>query len=395
MNTDRLPNASYKGFSNLVWINDTLTQGYKKVLHEYPNRNRGFIENLGLSMLRGSVTFRVYNTLDNNNIDTFDTILRSNGAGNLVSPISGTIPDMEVLTWTKRSADNILGHVEYTVEFAQTSPNQYPIQTDSNTGFIDRKKDELFDINATALVNVWNSVQNKATQTQAALQKVRDTGNTLINVAKQVESASGVLNDFTNTVNVLINDTARLIQSPQVLADQINLAFGALEDAVDNASNLFDIVSGYFSFSSGDSNAIGTGGIQTEIQENQDAINNLISINALAIGYVVATTIEYNTFDDLNIVREKLNDEFNKIPADIDVDVLSTIQEIQVNADRVLDVQALQLPRVETQTVNQQPLGILVYSLYGSLDSYNDIYNLNNIRDAAAVSGQVLTLSNI
>ena len=394
MNTNRLPNASYKGIP-FSWTSNTMDSGNKSTLHEYPNRDRGFVENLGKSIKQFTLQCEIYNTLDNDSIEEFEQALENGKAtaGDLVLPLRGTIKDIQVLRYSTTEDLNKLGFIKYTVEFAQTSPNQYPTSTESNTGFLDRVKDRLLGENTEAFNNAWNTVKNKRTQTQKALQKVRETGRVLTSTAKSVEGASALLSDFANTISVLTNDTARLIQSPQTLAEQLKIGFESLENSVSNSRILFDIVGNYFNFSAGDDNAIGIGGIQKEVQENQNAINNLIKTNAIAIGYTISTIIDYENVQELTQFREKLKNAYDSLPENLDADVFASLEEIQVNANRILDRQTLTLPTLETITVNKQPFGVLMYSLYGNLDSYNDVYNINDFTDVKRVSGEILIIA--
>lgn len=393
MNTLRLPKASYKGFTNLHWLSDNISSGYKKTLHEYPNRNRGFIENLGLSILKGSATFRVYNAVDNDNIDAFERVLKSEGAGTLTCPTLGTVEDMEVISWTSQRSGNGLGYVEYTVEFAQTSPNQYPTSTNTNTSFLDRLKAKLLGDNVEAFDNAWNSIKNKKTQTEKALAKIRETGKVMVDIAKRVEGAGSLISDFSNTISVLTTDAVRLMNSPRELATQINIGFDSLEASIENTQVLFNVVASYFGYNAGDTNAIGKGGTQRQIRENQQGINNLIRSGALASAYVYATILEYKTTNELNATKQKLKNEYDDLIQQLPDDIALTLQEIQTNADRLFDRQILTLPTLETIDVNKQPLGVLVYSYYGSLDNYDNIYNINNIKDARQISGAITIIS--
>jgi prophage DNA circulation protein len=389
MNTLRLPDASYKGFDELVWVGGSLKQGYKKVSHEYPNKDRGYIENLGLSILQGSVVFDVYNSQDNDTIIQFENILRSKGAGTLVLPTQGAFEDIEMMSWQSKSDDKNLGVIQYTIEFAQTSPNQYPTTTNTNISFFDRLKDKILGDNVDAFDNAWNTIKNKRTQTQKALAKIQKTGKDMINLAKKVEGAGSLLSEFSNTIAVVINSASRLANSPRELATQLKIGFDSLESNIPNARVLYNVVGSYFGFSSGDANAVGNGGIQAEIRQNQQAINNLIRTNALAIGYVAATLIDYKTSNELNEFRQTLKNEYDNLLEQIPDEILQSLEELQVNANRFFDRQVLTLPSLQTINVNTQPLGVLVYSFYGNLDEYDNIYNINNIRDARQVSGNV------
>ena len=395
MNLARLPNASYKGFTDLHWLRDSINSGYKKVLHEYPNRDRGYIENLGLSILKGSATFRVYNTVDNSTVEAFERVLKDGvtTAGTLVLPTLGTVEDMEVLTWSSQRSDTTLGFVEYTIEFAQTSPNQYPTSTNTNTSFLDRLKNKLLGDNVDAFDKAWNSIKNKKTQTEKALAKIRQTGKTMIDIAKRVEGAGSLVSDFANTISVLTSDAVRLANSPRELATQLKLGFDSLEQSIENTEVLFNVLAGYFGYNSGDTNAIGKGGIQKQIQENQQGINNVIRSNALASAYVFATLLEYKTTNELNEIRELLKNEYDDLFEKLPDGIAETLQEIQTNANRLFDRQILTLPTLETLNINKQPLGVFVYSYYGSLDNYDNIYNINDIKDARQVSGAITVVS--
>jgi hypothetical protein len=211
----------------------------------------------------------------------------------------------------------------------------------------------------------------------------------MISLAKKVEGAGSLLSEFSNTIAVVINSASRLANSPRELATQLKIGFDSLESNIANARVLYNVVGSYFGFSSGDTNAVGNGGIQTEIRQNQQAINNVIRTNALAIGYVAATLIDYKTSNELNEFRQTLKNEYDNLLEQIPDEILQSLEELQVNANRFFDRQVLTLPSLQTINVNTQPLGVLVYSFYGNLNEYNNIYNINNIRDARQVSGNI------
>jgi len=395
MNLARLPNASYKGFKDLHWLNDSISSGYKKILHEYPNRDRGYIENLGLSILKGSATFRVYNTVNNSTVEAFERVLKDGvtSAGTLVLPTLGTVEDMEVLTWSSQRNESKLGYVEYTIEFAQTSQNQYPASTNINTSFLDRLKNKLLGDNVAAFDKAWNSIKNKKAQAEKALAKIRQTGKAMVDIAKRVEGAGSLVSDFANTISVLTSDAVRLANSPRELATQLKLSFDSLEQSIQNTQVLFNVLKGYFGYNIGDANAIGVGVIQKQIQENQQGINNVIRSNALASAYVFSTLLEYKTTNELNEVRELLKNEYDDLFEKLPDEIAETLQEIQTNANRLFDRQILTLPTLETLNINKQPLGVFLYSYYGSLDNYENIYNINNVKDARQISGQITVVS--
>lgn len=394
MNLARLPNASYKGFTDLHWLNDSISSSYKKILHEYPNRDRGYIENLGLSILKGSATFRVYNTVDNSTVEAFERVLKDGvtSAGTLVLPTLGTVEDMEVLTWSSQRNESKLGYVEYTIEFAQTSPNQYPASTNINTSFLDRLKNKLLGDNVAAFDKAWNNIKNKKAQAEKALAKIRQTGKAMVDIAKRVEGAGSLVSDFANTISVLTSDAVRLANSPRELATQLKLGFDSLEQSIENTQVLFNVLKGYFGYNAGDTNAIGSGRIQKQIQENQQGINNVIRSNALASAYVFSTLLEYKTTNELNEVRGLLKNEYDDLFEKLPDEIAETLQEIQTNANRLFDRQILTLPALETLNINKQPLGVFLYSYYGSLDNYENIYNINDVKDARQVSGIITVI---
>lgn len=393
MNTSRLPNASYKGFDQLFYVDDSINDTNKVALHEYPNRDGGYVEELGWAIKQITVKFRVFNTLNNDTVDEWERVLATSGGGTLILPLQGSFENMVIVSKIKNATTENLGYIEYTLNFAQTTPSQYPTSTNSNTSFLDRLKNKILGDNVDAFEKAWNSLKNKKTQTEKALSKVRATGNAMVDIAKRVEGTGSLISDFANTISVLTSSAVRLVNSPRELATQIQIGFDSLEQNIENTQILFNVFSSYFGYNVGDNNTIGVGQIQTQIQKNQEAINNVIRSNALAESYVFSTLLEYNTVNELNDVRQKMQNEYDDLFEKLPDDIAITLEELQVNTNRLLDRQVLTLPRLEVINVNPQPLAFLVYSLYGSLDNYDTIYNINNVKDARQVSGAITIIS--
>ena len=396
MNTNRFPNASYKGIG-FYWAEHSYTHGTKNVLHEYPNRDRGYIENLGNTIKQWSLKCDISNAVNSNNINEFEEILETGKkqAGNLILPYRGIISNVQVLSYSTTESKNSIGLIRYAVEFAQTSESIYPTSTNASVGFLDRLKDELLNDNIKAFVNKWNAVKNKALQTQEAFNKVAKTGRELNSLANKVEGAGFLLSGFTNSIISLTQDTRKLIQSPSVLATNLKMGFEALEGSIEDVDILYDVVAQYFDFSGGNVNYNATGNIIKESEENQEAVNNLIKTNAIAIAYTIAPLLTYKIRSDVVDTRDAINNAYDTLPEDIDNDIYVKLQTIQINSNKILDNISVSLPTIQSITVERQPLVILVYSLYGSLALYDEIYELNNFIDSSCVEGEVLIFANI
>jgi hypothetical protein len=207
-----------------------------------------------------------------------------------------------------------------------------------------------------------------------------------------VAGAGDGINDFTTSINEIVNNSQALVNSPSVLAQRLTNSFNSLEVAFDNAQNVFDSVKNLMGFKN-DTVPTGNSNTRNNILENQRLTNNLITVNSFAIAYNQASQVDYKNQNELSNNIKILEDNFKKISG-LDRDSLLELQRIRIEFQKVINDLSISLPKVSNFETNKIPLNVLIYQLYGSLDKKEDLKELNKFKDTSQIEGTIKILSN-
>lgn len=389
-NIAKLPEASYNGV-RFLYQSSSINGGRKTVTHEYPNSDIRFVEDLGGLRKTYNIEAIIDNNSNNNQRDALITALDAkNILGKLVHPEYG-VKQVKLINYTINNSKSSLGITSFSIVFEEADQAVVG-EIASNTGFLSRLRSIAGENISSKLESGWNTFTKVKEGFDKTNQIIGDTGREIGRVAGLVAGASDGVNDFATSINEIVNNTQSLVNSPSALADRLTNSFNALEVAFDNSQDVFDSVKNLIGFKNDE---VVTGDSQTSqaTLENQDLINNLITVNTFAIAYNQAAQINYKNQNDLNSNIKILEDGFKNITG-LDRDSQTELQRIRIEFQKVTNDLSISLPKVSDFTTNKIPLNVLTYQLYSSLDKKNDIRDLNKFRDTNEIEGTIKILSN-
>lgn len=400
LDTSKLPDASFKDFPFLWQSQNIDNAGRKTVSHKYPDSSVRFVEDLGGSNDDFTIVAEIDYSADFSARNNFIDILKQEGSGLLVLPV-GEPKEVTVVGFARNDSRSNLGITIFNITFEESEANRFPLALEGSSGLISNIKDEILTQNTTFLADAWSAVTNNKSKFDAAVSKatnsINDRARGIRKFANTIRSSADGFADLASSLNSIIQSVNTLVQAPSDLATAFEAALANFETAYDNAGDTFNAISQLFGFDTGDVEVVEIGNIQVEKMINQDLINNMISTDALAIGYNQAVNIAFNNTDELNLVSTTLENGFQALDSDnLDNDIYNNILTVRKEANNIFKNLAISLPKVTVITIkNSTPLAPLVYNLYGSLDRIDEIQELNNFPDTSDIEGDIKVLSNV
>ncbi|KKL68731.1 hypothetical protein LCGC14_2122050 [marine sediment metagenome] len=387
---DTLNAASFKGVKFLA-RRTSATGGRKTVTHEYPNTDRRFVEDLGklqkIFTIDGIITGS-QNTYAQKR-DALITALESEGNGLLVHPFLGQ-QEVVSTTYSLSEDDSSIGEARFSMTFQKADLNIFPTQSGNNISEINQSLGNVLASSEQDVINDWDVNLSSSPNYDAAQRKLGEVSPAFADAVQRVTKDSAAISTFNAVLSEFDSNINSNIVNSTALATDITSIFNSAAEVAsgpDQLLNLFD-----FLFTFGDDDTVAAPITIDRVQRNLNntTINNAIQINSLAEGYVGASQIEYETSDQLVLVRESLETQYQKVSAgelsNATREELTTIR----NQTRIsFENQLVNLPRLIDVTIMTQPITTLTYAFYGDLDRLDTINNLNAFKNPSFVDGDV------
>jgi prophage DNA circulation protein len=386
---DELQAASFKGASFLIRSGST-TGGRKTVVHEYPNSDQRFVEDLG--ELKETFTIEGIVHGDNYfaNRDALITALKSGGSGELVHPFFGTLT-VVAQPYSLSEDTTTLGVARFSMTFSRSSESIFPRQSVNNVSTINLEKNNvmssmqgdvgsLFNVSRNSTLN-FTSAQQKLAGITSAFQLTSDT-------SLKVEDE---ISDFTSNLDSFFDNSNTNIFDPVNLALDLINVFTSFEVLGSTAKNQFDILEGLFDFGKNDEPVLETTVQRIERSTNQKTLNSAMQIGSLAQAYNVVTQLTFDTEDDINIVQQKLDDQFEDVvnTSNSSDNTIAALKELRVEVRKFLEQELVNVFRISQIFTQEISSTILTYQYYGSVDNTQKIINLNSSVDPTFFQGNV------
>lgn len=385
--------ASFKGASFLI-KSGTTSGGRKTVVHEYPNTDRRFVEDLGELKETFTIEGIVHGTNYFTDRDALILALKSGGSGELVHPFFGTVT-VVAQPYTLIENTTIFGIARFSMTFNKSGESIFPRQSINNKSLINRNKNSVISSVKTDIFNIFNVSKQSSlnfTDAKSIMISIADAfeinSDTIFKVVGNISNFTSKLETFRDNVNSNAFDSNNL-------SIEFTDIFGAFELLGSTAQNQFDILKGLFSFGS-DQEAITTSTLQRiERKTNRDILNSAVRTDALAQAYNVVTDLTFNTEDDVQKTQKVLDNQFEFIINDNNLsdNSLKEIKDLRVEVRKFLEqesVNAFRIAEVETAEI---PIAILTYRYYGNVDNTQKIIDLNNSKNPTFIDNTVKILA--
>ncbi len=365
--------------------------GKRGQLHEYPNRDIPYFEELGLRGEEFSLDAYVIGPEYMRSRDALLSALRKRGAGTLVHPYRGTV-DVVATAWSIRESTEAGGMAVFSVTFVESGKNTFPNTTPRTGDILESAAQSASDAVSASFVQRFST-------SDAVQWVVDDSADVVRSVAAVLEVApeglggiSGDLAGYARTVARLAIDAAELVADPSALAGRVIEAFaelGGLSVAGDSVLYAFETLSQF-------------GAELLPIPESTpnrqrqaanrgrlvDLTRRAAAIEAARAGMIVPIS----SYSDALSVRERvlavIDREAGAAGEIDDVDGYRALRALGLAV--VADFRARGATLAESATVvptQTIPVLVLANRYYGNVDRAEEIVSRNHIRHPGFVPG--------
>tara|TARA_R110000803_G_scaffold162194_1_gene225798 strand:+ start:12121 stop:13314 length:1194 start_codon:yes stop_codon:yes gene_type:complete len=383
---DNLRPGSFRGVPFFI---DTSQKGMgrRAVLHEFPNRETPFTEDLG----RIAETYEVEGHVIGDDYFAEKTKLEKafnqEGVGELIHPFWGSL-QVQIGPVTI-SESNIEGAIaKFSAKFFEKGDNRFPKG-------INDKGAILADAVSETLTAIDSDFEEKFSIEKLpanAIQSARDAVEAVADKMNVVTKIGGAIADGVTEVAFatrnLVAELDDLLQAPAQLASRLQDSFAFLQGAFTKSEDKAKALSQFFNSGDDQSPIIQDTPIRNQEKSNLSAINNFVKMTSAVRAAETAANGDYASFNDAENARVEITDVIEQqIRLDDGTDIFQALADVNaLLVDALPDLDA-DLPNIKTITtdVPENTLN-LTYDLFEKPENESDIISRNNIRNPGAIS---------
>lgn len=387
--------ASYKNIPFLIRRGST-SGGRKTVIHEYPNSDRRYVEDLG----KFQKTFNIDGFINTSGDDYFQqrdaliNALESKDGGLLIHPFYG---NQNVISTDYSISEDIkeLNTANFSMNFLRSDANIFPTEGGGNAAKINNLKGQIF-------TTVENNIASDFNVSPLSGINFSDAQNLLVSVSKSFEdNISTIINDIStisgfdvilDQFNTNINGN---IINPFNLSIDFTSLFTIAETLFTSPNDGFSFSKQFFNFGENDVEIMPTTVDRIERIANRNIINNAMLTNSLAEAFAQSTQINYSNELELNNARNTLEVQYNKF---INLNLIGEVRDKMANlrneSRKSFDGQSVTVPKLLSINTQEQPLTNIAYQYYGDPLRIKELQNLNQFNNPSFIKGSLTILTN-
>lgn len=386
--------ASFKGVPFLMDGSD-LSAGRKTVVHEYPNKDFRFVEDMGKNLrtyvIRGvvsasdGITYRILRS-------SLQTAFDSKAPGTLIHPIDGAV-NVSCTTYTFTEELTKLGECTFTATFLENFENIFPSAVIGSPNYII----ELTSLIAPILINFVATkfaTRYKKNIPDAATKLLKLTVS-LNNFGTPVNTSDNALNIFKTKSNDFVENRYTSIQSPSTLGASTADLLSSFNEVALTYGYGYKINSDNYEFGKDDVYINPTTEELKERINNRSTLNSII--NALLLMNLYNNAVLVNYYDDLQLDRitADLENKYQYLLANNNLtdDILYQLETLRNEMRKFFDNISVNISKVSTINIKPIPLSVLLYTYYENFDNEDEILSLNDIFDPTKIEGDIKILT--
>ena len=400
--------ASWRGVPFLV-PNESEDTGQKSALHEYPNSDERFVEQLGKIPSTFKMEAIIHGEFAIQERIRLKEALLVPGIGDLVHPIYGTVR-VKALPFTIRSSQSRMGEFILSLEFAVSKENVTPTPETATAQTVTQAS-----LNVNIALNValeenyvepdgGSLLEASSDKTTDATEEVQSKINASTNLDPDNAST------FNRVADTILDNSLIITQTAEGLSGNMGSLISAGLEVVDVPSGLRESWTLMLSF------GIGPNGITSAFDPintvsrllgatNSNLIDEWTRLVALANLYEAIAYTDFTTVGQLTQAQTLLDDKYKayledaiSLTADAgltsiatDADVRQTFLALRNTAREAINTKSQNLWRVVTIAPGRSSMALTAYKYYGNLDQLELIKELNSSINVATFNEEELS----
>lgn len=385
---DQYLKASFRNVPFYVESHE-LSGGRRGVSHEYVQRDKPFAEDTGKQARSFTVEAYILGTDYFAARDALLTALETEGPGELVHPYLGR-QFVQAFGFRMRETTRDGGFVSFSITFTEAGEAAFPAATIDNRRVLNEKSEDLLDKIEKQFAKVFSVLEKPQYVVDEAVKKVNQIADKINEVTAKVAATQQKAAETQKRIEDLKNKATDLVRTPDKLANAITNALKGVQDAVENARDQFKSFAQMLGFGREDAPIPTPTSTREQQKINNDSLNQLVQISALALASQAAVDIPFESTQDANDVKETLVENFEEqeINPATDDETFQAIVDTKTEVRKGVPPPAEQLPTIGSIELGQTtPSLVVTYDIYENPLYEQDLIDRNKISHPGFIPG--------
>lgn len=382
--------ASFRGIPFFV---DTAekTGGRRLVVHEYPQRDEPFVEDLGRRARAFQFDGYVIGEDYMAGRDALVQALEKEGPGTLVHPYEGALI-VSIPEYRLRESIEHGGMAHFTISCVEAGENREPEAADDTTALVEEAADEAIEAAEESFADTFDVEASPQWIADSAGSLLGDALGKIGTISKSLPALPLELAGLTQQLGDVQGIAGSLLRDPGGLAGKVTGLMGDLPGVFSTPEAGLKALTGMLDFGAA-LPAIPTGTISRALQAaNQGALLGLVKQSSLAEAVRLTAAIDFPSYDDAVAVRDDLTARLDTVIETGDDKTFAAFSDLKVAMVRDINARGANLARVMDVVPNASlPALVHSYNLYGDAGREAEIVARNALRHPGfAPGGQAL-----
>lgn len=384
--------ASFRGAGFEV-TERSWSSGRRNHLHEYPDKDTPYAEDLGKKAGNYPVTAFIIGDDYKAKRDALRKACTEKGPGVLVHPDYGTVTVLcDSITVRESAGSQRMATIE--LVFIEAGEQSIPETAVDLSGSVLFSASEMASAAQDSFISGFSLSEGIAGLT-SLVGNIADVATSAIDaIGSGLEYAQGIKSDITGAMNKLVdaatsaaelkNSAERFLNTPAEFASKLDTVFSVVSSMAGNKPESFSTVRNLTSKSNAS---------QTASVANEDAraeklamqhIEQLTKQVVVAKEAEVITRIEFNNAEEATAILDSFIEDAEEVelfePIEPDNELMQSLRTVREYVVEYVREIILELPRVRTLRLPEKmPSRVLAYDLYEDLDRADEIVSRNKI----------------
>jgi len=378
------------GSAKFNWRGLSTTGGRKQAIHEYPNADYRFVEDLGLLprtfTINGSINEPNYTA----NKNALLKELESGGVKRLVHPTFGSV-DVTTGPYTLDEPLNAVGQATLSMVFYRSDRDRTSIPkiADTAASEVNGLKDDAQDSIEDNISDAFSVSLGFPDNSDDAVEKVESISAAILKAIRPLEKNETIFGRINEQAEEFTANALLLVNAPSDLAEGVTQLVKRSARLTEDQTQRLALAKSLFSFGDDDELINETTTQRIERKRNRDLLNGQMKTAYLAQAYDAIVNIEFDTVDDLDVEIEQVEAQYEIVSEypQIDNNTIEVLADIRATAQTLLNEKRLTAQKIVDIETSTLPMAVIAYQYYGSTDNTDKLIALNATRNPSFVMG--------
>lgn len=382
---EKLRPASFRGVP--FYVEDTKkTLGRRAVLHEFPNRETPYTQDMGRISYVWTMDCHVVGKDYDQEKAKLQDAFNKYGPGELIHPYDGLqrvqVGAVEFGESTKEGAI-----LRFTVTFYEAGTNEFPAGLNNKKAILGEAAQNALEKSKSVFDKAFSIAKLPGFAVSSARAAIASAKKSYDEASKGVSDVAEQATKLAYSTKNLVAETNDLLSSPSKLSQRLLDSFSLLENSISKVNLKTAAYAAFYSFGAGDPSVTGSTPVRVQEAANQKAFNNFVRQAAVVNSAVTAQQTEFETSQEAEAKRDEIVAVLEEqIRETSDTELYQALMDVKAAVIDSIPDSSYEVPSLKkVETKDETNTLILAYELFNDPSKESDIISRNKIANPGII----------